>query len=57
MSFKTDMEKTARGTCGDFVGNHPILRTFWAKYPVNLTEDGKRRVENGEARLDKRDFR
>ena len=53
MSFKTDMEKTARGTCGDFVGNHSILRTFWAKYPVIFTEDCKKRVEDGKFMLDK----
>ena len=57
MSFKTDMEKTARGTCGDFVGNHPILRTFWVKYPVLLTLDGARRVEDGEMRVDEGDLR
>ena len=55
-----DLEKAASyasGTCGHFVGNHAILRTFCSKYPVGFIEDGKRRVEDGELRLDKRDLR
>ena len=55
-----DLEKAASGAsgdCGYFVGNHAVLRTSWAKYPVLFTEDGKRRVEDGEFRLDKRDLR
>ena len=47
----------ASGACGHFDGNHAILRTFWAYYPVLFTEDGKRKVENRELRLDKRDLR
>ena len=47
----------ASGACGHFVVNHAILRTFLAKYPVLFTEDGIRRVEDGELRLDKRDLR
>ena len=31
----------ASGACGLFVRNPAILRTFWAKYPVLFTEDGK----------------
>ena len=38
----------ASGSCGHFVGNHAILRNFWAKYPVLFTDDGKRWVEDGE---------
>ena len=56
----TDLEKATSGSSGawgHFVGNHTILKAFWAKYPVLLTEDGKRRVEDGEFRLDKRDLR
>ena len=55
-----DLEKAASGAsgaCGQFVRNHIILRTFWAKYPVLYTEVGKRRVEDGDLRLDKKDFR
>ena len=58
--MKSDLEKVASGAsgaCGYFVGNHAILRTFWVKYPVLLTEDGGRRVEDGEMRLDQRDLR
>ena len=50
-----DLEKAssgASGACGQFVRNHAILRTFWVTYPVLLTEDGGRRVEDGEMRLD-----
>ena len=57
---ETDLEKVASGAsgdCGYFVGNNAILRTFSAKYPVFFTEDGKRRVEDGELRLDKRGLR
>ena len=33
----------ASGSCGHFVGNHAILRSFWAKNPVLFTEPGKRK--------------
>ena len=33
------------------------ITLFWAKYPVLFNEDGKRRVEYWELRLDKRDLR
>ena len=52
-----DLEKAASGACGHFVGNHAILRTFWVKNPVLLTEDGWRRTEDAELRLDQRDLR
>ena len=55
-----DLEKAssgASGTFGHFVGNHAILRTFWVTYPVLLTEDGGRRVEDGELRLEQEDLR
>ena len=51
-----DMEKVASGAsgaCRHFVGNHAILRTFWVKYCVLLSEDGGRRVDDGELRFDK----
>ena len=56
----SDLEKAASGAsgaCGHFVGNHAILRTFWVKYLVLLTEDWGGRVKDGELRLDKGDFR
>ena len=53
----SDLEKAASGACGHFVGNQAILRTFWVKYCVVLSEDGGRRVDNGELRFDKWDFR
>ena len=49
----SDLEKAASGAsgaCGHFVGNHAILRTFWVKNPVLLTEDEGRRVKDGEMR-------
>ena len=52
----SDLEKAAigaSGACGHFVRNHAILRTFIGKYPVLLTKDEGRRVENRELRLDK----
>ena len=55
-----DLEKVASGAsgaCGHIVGNHIILRTFGARYPILYTVDEKRRVEDGEFRLDKRDLR
>ena len=48
-----DLEKAAsgaNGTCGHFVENHAILRTFSVRYPVLLNEEE-------ELRLDKRDLR
>ena len=57
---QTDLGKAASGessACGHFVGNHAILRTFLVKYPVLLTEDGGRRVGDGELRLDKGSLR
>ena len=56
----TDLEKaaiSASGACGYFVGNHAILRTFCIKNPALLTEDGGRRVEDAELRLDQGDLR
>ena len=50
-----DLEKaasSASGARGHFVRNHAILRNFLDKYPVLFTENGKRRVEDGELRLD-----
>ena len=55
-----DLEKVASGAsgaCEHFVGNHAILRTFWVKYPVLLTEDGGRRDKDWEMRLDQGDLR
>ena len=46
----TDLEKAASGAsgaCGHFVGNHAILRTFLAKYPILLTKGGGKGVEDG----------
>ena len=46
----TDLEKAASGAsgaCGHFVGDHAILRTFCISYPVILSKDGERRVEDG----------
>ena len=43
-----DLEKAssgASGTFGHFVGNHAILRTFWAKYLVLFNEDGKKKLK------------
>ena len=59
-STTPELEKAARdasGACGHFVGNHAILRTFWVKYLVLLTEDCGGTVKDGELRLDKGDFR
>ena len=59
-SFLTDLEKAtsgAIGACRHFVGNPVILRTFWVKFPVLLTEDGGRRAEEGKLRLIKGDLR
>ena len=50
---ESDLEKAASGACGHFVGNTAIL----SKYPVIFTEEGTRRVEDGELRLDKRYLR
>ena len=55
-----DLEKAASGAsgaCGHFIVNHAILRTFWVKYHVLLTEDGGRRVRVGEMRSDQGDLR
>ena len=55
-----DLEKAASGAsgaCRHFVGNHAILRTFWVKYPVLLSEDGERRADNWELRFDKENLR
>ena len=57
VDYLTDLEKAASGAsgaCRHFVGNHAILRTFSAKYPALFTENRKRRVEDGELRLDKK---
>ena len=46
----SDLEKAAcgaSGACGHFVRNHANLRTFWVKYPVLLSEDGRGRVGDG----------
>ena len=59
-SKQSDLEKAANGArcaCRHFVGNHAILRTFSVKYSLLLTEDGRRRVEDWEVRLDKGDLR
>ena len=51
---ETDLEKA--GACGHFVGSYDaILRIFLVKYP--LTEDGWRRVEDRDLRLDQGDLR
>ena len=42
-----DLEKAASGTCGHFVENPAILRTFWVKIPAFLIEDGARSVDDG----------
>ena len=60
MTIHTDLEKAAScasSTCGHFVGNHAILRTFCSKYPVVFTEDGKRIDEDRELRIDKKNLR
>ena len=52
--LEADLEKAgsgASGACGHFIGNHAILRTFLAKNPVLFTEDGRRRVGDGELRF------
>ena len=57
--IKTELEKAvsrASNACEHFVRNIAILSTFWVKYPVLLTEDGGRRVEDGELRLDNGHF-
>ena len=51
-----DLQIAENGACRHFVENHTILRTFLVKYSVLFTEDKKRRIENGELRLDKRDL-
>ena len=51
---QSDLEKaasSASGACGHFVGNPVILRTFWVKFPVLLTEDGGRRAGEGKLSL------
>ena len=56
----SDLEKAASGAsidCRQFVRNHAFLRTFLVKYPVLLSEDGGRRVDDGELRFDKGDLR
>ena len=60
ISPSTDLEKAASGAsgaCGHFVGDHAILRTFCISYPVILSKDGERRVDDGELGLDKGDLR
>ena len=55
-----DLEKAASGAigaCDHVVGNHAILMTFCSKYHVLFTEDGRRRVENRELRIDNGDLR
>ena len=58
-----DLEKAASGAsgassaCRHFVKNLAILRTFWVKYPIHLSEDGERKVEDGELMLVKGDLR
>ena len=57
---RPDLEKVASGAssaCGHSFRNHAILRTFWAKYLVLFTEDGKRSVDDWKLKLDKRDLR
>ena len=56
----SDLEKAASGasgTCGHFVRNYAILRTFWVKYPVLFNYDRGRRGDDGDLRLDKGDLR
>ena len=60
LASKAEMEKAGSGgsgACRHFVGNLVILRTFCVKYPVLLTEDGGRRVEDRDMRLDQVDLR
>ena len=55
-----DLEKAASGAsgaCGHFVRDHAILRTFFVSYPVILSKDGEKRVDDEELRLDKVDLR
>ena len=54
--LEADLEKAASGACGHFVGNHTILRTFLIKYPVVLSENGGRRFDDVELRMDKEDL-
>ena len=37
----------ASSACGHFVGNHTILRKFWVKYQVFLSEHGGCSVDDG----------
>ena len=58
-TFKTDLEKAASGAssaCGHFVRNSAILSTFGVKEPVLSTENGGKRFEERELRLDKDDL-
>ena len=45
-------ENALRGAYGHLVQNSTILRTFWVKYPLLLTEDGGRRVEDEKLRFE-----
>ena len=57
MKHMSEAASGASGACGHFVGNHAILSTFLVKYPVLLSEDGGRRVDNWELRFDTEDLR
>ena len=55
-----DLEKAGSGgsdACVILSEIMQFLRTFWVKYPILMTEDGGRRVEDGEMRLYQRDLR
>ena len=43
---KAHLEKAASGTCGHLARNYAFLRTFLVEYPVLLSEDGGRRVDD-----------
>ena len=54
-SIISDLEKAVSslsGTCRHFVGTNAILRTFSVKYPGFFIEDGGRRVEDRDLRLE-----
>ena len=42
---RSDLEKDGSGAWRHLVVNHAILRTFWVKYPVLLSEDRGIKIE------------
>ena len=56
-NIRTDIKKAASGTCGHFVVNNIILRSFLIRYPVLLNVDGGTSVDVWEWILEKGDLR